>query len=111
MLVKFLAGVIGYQLHRNGYPFVPLVLGAILGSLADENLRRSIMVNEGQYLEMQMRPIGIALLLAVMWSFYYGIRRGNRTMRATNVLILMASIDDKAKTSVQDRGLTAAPVQ
>jgi TctA family transporter len=107
----FLADVIGYGLHRNGYPFVPLVLGTILGSLADENLRRAVMVNEGQYLEMQMRPIGIALLLAVIWSFYYGIRRANRTMRPTNPPILMATTDDKAKTSVQDSGLTAAPVQ
>jgi hypothetical protein len=36
-------------------------------ALADENLRRSIMVNEGQYLEMLMLPIGIVLLLAVVW--------------------------------------------
>jgi putative tricarboxylic transport membrane protein len=84
VLVMFLAGVIGYALHRNGYPFAPLVLGAILGSMADENLRRSIMVNEGEYLEMLMRPIGLVLLLAVIWSFYYGIRRSRReSMRLT----------------------------
>lgn len=78
VLVMFLAGVIGYVLLRNGYPFAPLVLGAILGPLADENLRRAILVNDGQYLEMLMRPIGIVLMVAVAWSFYYGIRRSRR---------------------------------
>lgn len=78
VLVMYLAGVIGYVLQRNGYPFAPLVLGAILGAMADENLRRAILVNEGQYLEMFMRPIGVVLMLAVAWSFYYGIRRSRR---------------------------------
>ena len=60
------------------------IYGAILGSLADENLRRSIMVNEGQYLEMLMRPIGIVLMIAVIWSFYYGVRGSRReSMRLT----------------------------
>ena len=45
---------------------------------ADENLRRSIMVNEGRYLEMLMRPISIVLLLAVVWPFCYCIRRSPR---------------------------------
>ena len=42
------------------------------------------MVNEGQYLEMVIRPIGIDLMIAVIWSFYYGIRRSRReSMRLT----------------------------
>ena len=65
-------------------PLGEYIYGAILGSLADENLRRSIMVNEGQYLEMVIRPIGIDLMIAVIWSFYYGIRRSRReSMRLT----------------------------
>lgn len=65
-------------------PLGEYIYGAILGSLADENLRRSIMVNEGQYLEMVIRPIGIVLMIAVIWSFYYGIRRSRReSMRLT----------------------------
>jgi TctA family transporter len=60
------------------------IYGAILGSLADENLRRSTMVNEGQYLEMVIHPIGIVLMIAVIWSFYYGIRRSRQeSMRLT----------------------------
>lgn len=59
-------------------PLGEYICGAILRSLADENLRRSIMVNEGQYLEMVIRPIGIVLMIAVIWSFYYGSCRSRR---------------------------------
>ena len=74
----------GHSSSASGASSRRLVLGAILGSMADENLHRSILVNEEQYLEMLMRPIGIVLLLAVIWSFYYGIRRSRReSMRLT----------------------------
>ena len=37
--VMFISGAIGYLLYRGGYPFAPLILGLILGPMADENLR------------------------------------------------------------------------
>ena len=46
--------------------------------LISENLRRSVIVYEGEYLEMLIRPIGLVLLIAVAWSFFYGIRRSKR---------------------------------
>lgn len=74
VLVMFLAGISGYLLHRRRYPFAPLVLGAILGPMADENLRRSLLVNEGQYVDMLLRPLGIVLIVALVWSLYHGLR-------------------------------------
>ena len=38
------SGLIGYLLHRFGFPLAPLVLAVILGPLADENLRRALLV-------------------------------------------------------------------
>ena len=75
VMVMFAAGVIGFVLHRRGYPFAPLVLGCILGPLADENLRRTMIVYDGHFLDMLMRPTGVILLAAVIWSFYFGIKR------------------------------------
>ncbi len=73
--VMFASGAIGYLFYRGGYPFAPLILGLILGPMADENLRRTIWVYDGQFHELFYRPVGLVLLIAVIWSFYYGIRR------------------------------------
>lgn len=76
--VMFTSGVIGYIFLRHGYPFAPLILGVILGSMADENLRKTIWIFEGKYHELLYRPVGIVLFAAVVWSFYYGIKRSKR---------------------------------
>ncbi len=76
--VMFFSGVFGYILLRHGYPFAPLILGVILGPMADENLRKTIWIFEGKYHELLFRPVGIVLFVGVIWSFYYGIKRSKR---------------------------------
>jgi putative tricarboxylic transport membrane protein len=78
VFVMFASGIFGYMLLRHGYPFAPLILGIILGPMADENLRRTIWIFDGKYEELLYRPIGDILIVAVIWSFYYGIRRSRR---------------------------------
>ncbi len=73
--VMFVSGGVGYLLYRASYPFAPLILGLILGPLADQTLRRTIWIYDGKYHELLYRPVGLVLLVAVVWSFYYGIRR------------------------------------
>ena len=78
--LMFIAGIVGYILHRFGFPLAPMVLAVILGPLADENLRRALLLFEDQNLTniLITRPIGTILLLVVMYTFYDGIfRRGH----------------------------------
>ncbi len=72
--IMFVAALVGWFLDRQGYPFAPLVLGLILAPLADENLRRSLLVYDDRYLEMLSRPLGLLLAFAVCWSLWHGIR-------------------------------------
>jgi putative tricarboxylic transport membrane protein len=70
------SGLIGYLLHRFGFPLAPLVLAVILGPLADENLRRALLVFEDKSIWFVLsRPIGTILLLVVCFTFYDGIFR------------------------------------
>jgi putative tricarboxylic transport membrane protein len=70
------SGLIGYLLHRFGFPLAPLVLAVILGPLADENLRRALLVFEDKSIWFVLsRPIGTALVLVVLYTFYDGIFR------------------------------------
>jgi len=81
VMVMFAAGILGYLLLRNGYPFAPLILGLILGPMGDQNLRRALWIYDGKFEELLLRPLGDVLLIAVIWSFYYGIKRSRREAR------------------------------
>ncbi len=60
-------GIISYFLAEMGYPIAPLVIGVILGPMADENLRRALMVSQGSFLPMLTRPVSLALVLIILW--------------------------------------------
>lgn len=74
VLVMYVAGVAGFILNRQGFPFAPLALGLILGPLADENLRRALLLYEGREQELLTRPIGLILVAGTGVSLYFGVR-------------------------------------
>jgi putative tricarboxylic transport membrane protein len=57
-------GVIGYLLRRYNYPMAPFVLGIVLGDLLDKNLRRGLVLSDGDLAPFFTRPIS-ALLFAL----------------------------------------------
>ena len=75
--IMLCAGVVGYVLRWFGFPLAPMVLAIILGPLADENLRRALLVFEGKSLWRVFidHPIGTVLILVVLYTFYDGIFR------------------------------------
>ncbi|MEM7194335.1 MAG: tripartite tricarboxylate transporter permease [Pseudomonadota bacterium] len=76
--ILFVCGVLGFILKKHSYPLAPFVLGLILGPIADENVRRVLLLYEGQYSTLLLRPIGDALILAVIWAFWFGLKRSRR---------------------------------
>jgi putative tricarboxylic transport membrane protein len=61
-------GIICYFLTEMGYPIAPLVIGVILGPMADENLRRALMVSQGSFLPIFTRPVSLILFLIIIWT-------------------------------------------
>lgn len=61
------AGVLGYVLAKLECAPTPLLFGFILGPLLEENLRRALMISNGDLTEFVTRPISLFfLLLAVV---------------------------------------------
>ena len=54
-------GVLGYLLRRYNYPMAPFVLGIVLGDLLDKNLRRGLVLSDGDLTPFFTRPISAAL--------------------------------------------------
>ena len=69
----------GYWLNKMKYPFAPLILGIILGPMADENLRRTLDIYRDNFHVLLFRPIGVILLFFVVWSFYYSVKKPMRS--------------------------------
>jgi len=66
LYMMVLVGIVAYYLTKMKYPISPLVIGVILGPMADENLRRALMVSEGSLLPFIERPVSILLLLVIV---------------------------------------------
>jgi putative tricarboxylic transport membrane protein len=68
--VVFVFGVIGYVLRSRGFPLAPMVLGVLVGPIADRSLRRALITYGESYPAMFARPVGVLLvgvLILMIW--------------------------------------------
>ena len=76
MLLAF--GILGYGLRRYGYPIAPVVVGLILGPLAEQQLRRALAISQGDPSVLLHSPVAIILdviaLTAVLLPVYLRMR-------------------------------------
>jgi putative tricarboxylic transport membrane protein len=78
-------GVLGFFMLRGGYPMAPLVLGAILGPLAERYFQTTMIRNANDWTVFFTRPLSAALLaisLAVFTLLGYRAWRDSRRTRA-----------------------------
>jgi putative tricarboxylic transport membrane protein len=67
--LMFLFGVVVYFLEEMGYPVAPMVIGVILGQMADVSLRRGLLVSDGSLEPFFTRPVALILVLLIVLSF------------------------------------------
>jgi putative tricarboxylic transport membrane protein len=60
MLLIF--GLIGFLMRVHNYPIAPVVVGLILGPMAEQQLRRALAIAQGDWLTLVSTPISAALL-------------------------------------------------
>jgi putative tricarboxylic transport membrane protein len=60
-------GVLGYVMRRFGYPIAPAVIGLILGPIAEEHLRRTLAISQGDGTALVTTPFAATIytLLAI----------------------------------------------
>ncbi|CAN5746395.1 tripartite tricarboxylate transporter permease [soil metagenome] len=63
-LVMLLAiGLLGYLMQENGFPLTPMILAAVLAPLLENNLRRTLVISNGDWLVFLQRPLSLTLLI------------------------------------------------
>jgi putative tricarboxylic transport membrane protein len=79
-------GILGFVMREMKYPMAPLVLGIILGDILDKNLRRALVLADGDLTPFFTRPISMVLWVATLLVILLSlppIRRGiARLMRS-----------------------------
>ncbi len=80
--IMFVSGVVGWLLTVFRFPVAPIVLGVILAPLADENLRRALLIFEDKDLGFVFSQwIGTILMIFVVLVLGEGLFRALRSLR------------------------------
>ena len=96
-------GAIGYLMKKYGFEPGPLVLAFVLGSLLESNLRRSLLVFEGDVTGFFTRPISATLLLLfVLVAALPLIQSALRRRRTRSTPLEGASGEESDRTSVKE---------
>lgn len=61
MLLAF--GIIGFFMRRHNYPVAPMVVGLILGPMAESQLRRALQISIGDPLVLVQSPIAVVMYI------------------------------------------------
>jgi putative tricarboxylic transport membrane protein len=61
LVLLLIFGVLGYILRRFGYPIAPVVVGLILGPMAEQQLRRALSISQGDPQILFHSPISLVL--------------------------------------------------
>ena len=90
MLLIF--GIMGYLMRLYGYPIAPVVVGLILGPMAEQQLRRALSISQGDVMTLVSTPVSAGLIAVAAFALIVPM-----IMRARGkgqVLSQMASDED-----------------
>jgi putative tricarboxylic transport membrane protein len=75
LLILLGIGVISFVLKRYGVPLAPLMIGMVLGPLAESNLRDALLASGGDAATLVSSPITIVLYIVLIGALVYTGRR------------------------------------
>ncbi|MCF7953203.1 MAG: tripartite tricarboxylate transporter permease [Spirochaetales bacterium] len=99
MGVALVFGLMGYALNKIDYPTVPILLGLILGPIAESNFRRAMLISKGDIGIFFSSTYCYALIIITVLSLFFGYR----LTRNLNRQVQSLGIDDDSKGSDEDR--------
>ena len=80
--VMLVFGLVGFFLRSFGYPMAPLVLGVVLGDLLEKNLRRALLLSDGDLTPFFTRPISAVVAAMIFGTVGWKIWKVTRKRTA-----------------------------
>jgi putative tricarboxylic transport membrane protein len=80
--VALALGLVGYLMRLARFPFLPMILGVVLGHMVESSYRRSLVLSGGDHMIFLEDPIAVGLLIASVAFAVYSLTREFRETRA-----------------------------
>lgn len=81
VFIAIVFGFIGYGMKKFGYPGAPLVLGLILGPIAEQNLNRALVITNNDWSVFFTSPISCIFLILSAASIVYAVVSNLKAIR------------------------------
>ena len=65
LFLLYVIGAVGVLMRRFDFPTAPVVVGMILGPLAEAQLRNAMSIGEGKWSVFADRPVSVFLLIVI----------------------------------------------
>jgi putative tricarboxylic transport membrane protein len=82
VFIMLVFAVIGFIILKMNIPLVPIILGIILGTMAEENLRKALILSKGSYLVFIQKPISLLFLIFTIIALVVPLVVNIQTMRS-----------------------------
>jgi putative tricarboxylic transport membrane protein len=66
LMLLYTMGVMGFFMRRYDFPTAPVIIGMILGPLAEQNFRQAMTISQGDMSVFLTRPLSASLLLIAL---------------------------------------------
>jgi putative tricarboxylic transport membrane protein len=63
LILLYIVGIIGFLMRRYDFPTAPVIIGMILGPLAEQNFRQSMTISAGDWTVFFTRPLSLTILI------------------------------------------------
>jgi putative tricarboxylic transport membrane protein len=63
LILLYAIGALGFVMRRTGFPLAPVIIGMILGPLAEQEFRRAMTISQGDPTIFFSHPLSLTLLL------------------------------------------------
>jgi putative tricarboxylic transport membrane protein len=74
-------GLVGFLMRLTGFPFLPMILGVVLGHMVESSYRRSLVLSGGDFMVFLQDPICVGLLIASLAFIVFSLTRELRYAR------------------------------
>ena len=84
LLLLYTMGAMGFLMRRYDFPTAPVIIGMILGPLAEQNFRQAMTISQGDLMIFLTKPISVGLLvlsvLALVGPKLWALRQRSRVI-------------------------------
>jgi putative tricarboxylic transport membrane protein len=62
LILLYVIGAVGFLMRRYDFPTAPVIIGMILGPLAEQNFRQALTISAGDWTVFFTRPLSASIL-------------------------------------------------